>query len=213
LKINVEFPVIPEWGQKVSVTRADITSLKIDAIVNAAHSSLLGGGGVDGDIHDTAGIDLTRECAQLGGCATGQAKMTSGYKLPARHVIHTVGPRGENASELEKCYVACLQLCRKHGLRTVAFPCISTGAFGYPREAAAKVALATVRQWVDDHWEDIDRVVFCTFLEDDHKLYESLMPRYFPLELPESAQTSVQLNSGGLGPLVDTQSKLTKSTR
>lgn len=200
------FPIRMDLNQRVVVTQADITTLQVDAIVNAANETLLGGGGVDGAIHATAGRDLYRECAQLGGCATGQAKITSGYRLPARHVIHTVGPKGEKERDLRKCYKACLQLCLDHKLRSIAFPCISTGVYGYPEQPAAKVALQTVRQWLEIHWREIDSIIFCTFTASDMQLYTDLMPRYFPVELPDKTQD--ELNPKGLGSLASTQSPL-----
>lgn len=211
---EIQTPIFPVWmdlNERVVVTKADITKLKVDAIVNAANSSLLGGGGVDGAIHAAAGKDLYNECAQLRGCATGQAKITLGYNLPARHVIHTVGPKGEDEKHLRSCYNACLELCLDNKLRTVAFPCISTGVYGYPEEPAAEVALLTVRQWLEKHWRDIDCIIFCTFSDSDLELYKSLMPRYFPLKLPPIHETSVgKLNAQGLGPLADTRSSATK---
>ncbi len=147
---------------------ADITTLDVDAIVNAANKSLQGGGGVDGAIHRAAGRKLDEECKRLGGCDTGQAKMTEGYDLPARHVIHTVGPvwRGGGANEAEllaSCYRSSLALARAYGLRSVAFPSISTGVYGFPSDRAATIAVATVTDELRRDPARLERVIFCCF--------------------------------------------------
>lgn len=159
--------------------RADITTLTVDAIVNAANSSLLGGGGVDGAIHRAAGPGLLAECRALGGCPTGEAKITRGHGLPARHVIHTVGPvwHGGAAGEAEllaRCYRRSLALAVEHELRSIAFPSISTGVYGYPGELAARVAIATVRQFLERRPGAID-VTFCCFSRSDLDTYEALL--------------------------------------
>ncbi|PAA64614.1 hypothetical protein BOX15_Mlig005005g1, partial [Macrostomum lignano] len=182
-------------ARRVSLHVGDITKLEIDAIVNAANSSLLGGGGVDGAIHRAAGPLLKAECAQLKGCETGDAKATCGYKLPARYVLHTVGPMGSGDKALRSCYSRCLELARQHGLTSVAFPCISTGVYGFPAERAAKIALETVRDFLanDKYGEKIERIIFCVFLDADYRLYTQLLPEYFPTKrLPTKKQKEEQ---------------------
>jgi O-acetyl-ADP-ribose deacetylase (regulator of RNase III) len=156
----------------VEAVQADITTLGVDAIVNAAKASLLGGGGVDGAIHRAAGPDLLEECRMLGGCATGDAKATSGYGLPARWVIHTVGPvwRGGDQGEAEQlasCYRRCLEIADELGARSVAFPAISTGAYGFPRRQAAEIAVDTLLA----ARTDVERVLLVAFDEDTLGLY------------------------------------------
>ncbi|XP_061601822.1 ADP-ribose glycohydrolase MACROD2 [Cololabis saira] len=172
-------------SDKVSLYKGDITVLEVDAIVNAANSSLLGGGGVDGCIHKAAGSCLYDECHSLNGCETGKAKITCGYDLPARYVIHTVGPvaRGHvsprETNDLTSCYQNSLRLMKEHGLSTVAFPCISTGIYGFPNEPAADIALNTVKSWIEENPDKITRVIFCVFLETDFTIYKKNMSVVF----------------------------------
>lgn len=161
-------------AERMEIWQGDITKLDVDAIVNAANHTLLGGGGVDGAIHRAAGPDLLKECRALDGCRTGEAKITAGYRLPAKHVIHTVGPvygRGGADREhlLAACYRNSLALAAERGLRSVAFPAISTGVYGYPPAEAARVAVRAVSEFLRQD-ESIERVVFCAFDERSTKL-------------------------------------------
>lgn len=160
----------------MKLIKGDITKLEVDAIVNAANTSLLGGGGVDGAIHRAAGKELLAECRTLGGCTTGDAKVTKGYNLPAKFVIHTVGPvwNGGRSGEPEKlasCYRRSLELAVQNGISTIAFPNISTGVYGYPKEAASEIAISTVKEFLENHAE-IQEVIFSVFDEENFEYYQ-----------------------------------------
>ncbi|KAI7197561.1 hypothetical protein D0869_09544 [Hortaea werneckii] len=185
------------FNAHISLIRTDITTLAVDAVVNAANTSLLGGGGVDGAIHSAAGPSLLAECRKLNGCETGEAKITGAGDLPCKFVIHAVGPvygrenrkaEGGAARLLRSCYRRSLEVARENGVRSVAFSALSTGVYGYPSEEAAEVAVQAVKGWLEEEEEDggekgepkMERVVFCSFLEKDEKAYERVVPRYFP---------------------------------
>lgn len=162
----------------IKIQVGDITRLEVDAIVNAANTSLLGGGGVDGAIHKAAGREMLDECVLLGGCETGEAKITKGYKLPARYVIHTVGPvwNGGKSSEkdlLESCYLKSLALAVEYKIKSIAFPCISTGIYRFPKDKAATIAVGAVRAFLDEE-PSIQQVIFCCFSMEDFKIYQEL---------------------------------------
>ncbi len=165
--------------EKIKLVGGDITELAVDAIVNAANRTLLGGGGVDGAIHRAAGPDLFQECRSLGGCETGSARITKGYRLPAKFVIHAVGPvwRGGHQQEedlLESAYRTALQLAKQHNCHTVAFPNISTGIYGFPKEKAARIALRTVRKFLEENAVP-ERVYFVCFDNENYSIYQSML--------------------------------------
>jgi len=190
--VNVEF------NKRVGIFLGDITRLEVDAVVNAANRTLRGGGGVDGAIHAAAGKELLAECKLLGGCETGDAKVTAGYHLPAKYVIHTVGPMGVNKEALISCYRRCLKIMEELKLKSIAFPCISTGVYGYPSHQACPVALNTVREFLESspHSQDVERIIFCLFLDKDVAIYERLMPMFFPIE--DSNRERVDVDDAGV---------------
>lgn len=164
---------------EIKVLNGDITKLDVDAVVNAANSSLLGGGGVDGAIHRAAGRELLDECRLLGGCKTGDAKITKGYKLKARHIIHTVGPvyhgRPDDADMLASCYKRSMDIAKENDLHSIAFPAISTGIYGYPKEAAAKVAFDTLHQWAVENPDYIIEVTMVSFDSETYEIYQGFL--------------------------------------
>lgn len=171
--------MIESVKNKIEIFRGDITKLKVDAIVNAANSSLLGGGGVDGAIHNAAGPGLLEYCSKLNGCPTGEAKITPGFKLQAKYVIHTVGPiwRGGNQNEeklLASCYKNSLRLAIENGIKTIAFPAISTGIYGYPLLEASEIAVRVVNDFLKN-FPEIEKVIFVCFDEKTYKLYCNIL--------------------------------------
>lgn len=191
------------YNDKISLIRADICKLETDAIVNAANSSLMAGGGVCGAIHAVAGPELEEECERIGGCETGDAVITSGYNLPAKKVLHAVGPiystspskREHQAKQLAACYTRCLDLAVENGCHSVAFSCISTGIYGYPSAEAAATAMKAVKGWLEgagaEKVQAMERVVFCCFLEKDEDCYHMIIPKFFPPASTEHAATSL----------------------
>ena len=168
-------------NKRVELIKGDITSLEVDAIVNAANSSLLGGGGVDGAIHKAAGPELCKECEELKGCATGEAKITRGYRLKARHVIHTVGPvwRGGYCDEheaLASCYQSSLALAKKNKIKTIAFPGISTGVYGFPKDLAALIAVNESGRFLKKNTYP-EKVIFVAYDEESYETYRKLLDK------------------------------------
>ncbi|XP_021197517.3 macro domain-containing protein PG1779 [Helicoverpa armigera] len=179
-KIKIDSSQNKALSQKVSIFKGDITQLEVGAIVNAANSMLRAGGGVDGAIHRAAGSYLQEECNTLGGCPTGEAKISGGYNLPAKYVIHTVGPQDGSAEMLRRCYKNSLTFHASHKIDSIAFPCISTGIYGFPNRLAAHIALAEARQFLEKN-DGMDRIIFCLFMPIDVQIYETLMQLYFPV--------------------------------
>ena len=167
--------------ERIELIQGDITKLAVDAIVNAANTSLLGGGGVDGAIHRAAGPQLLEECRTLNGCPTGDAKITRGYQLPVKYVIHAVGPRWRDgrhgeAELLASAYRRSLEIAAKHGVKSIAFPNISTGIYGFPKEEAAEIAIRTVKKFLEDHPE-IEKVIFVTFDAENYGIYRKKLKK------------------------------------
>jgi len=171
-----------DLSMKISTYAGDITKLEVDAIVNACNNSIMGGGGVDGAIHRAAGPFLRAENFTLNGCEDGEAKISCGYKLPARYVISTVGPMGEHPKVLENAYLNSLKVMKANNLRSIAFPCISTGIYGYPNESACTVGLRMVRYFLERNKDSVDRVVFCLFKKEDVAIYRDRLHFMFPAE-------------------------------
>ncbi len=167
----------PSIQSRIEIWQGDITTLEVDAIVNAANTSLLGGGGVDGAIHRAAGPELLAECRTIGGCPTGEARLTKGYRLPARHVIHTVGPvysgRPEDAQLLKSCYVNSLGLAKSHGISSIAFPAVSCGVYGYPIHEATQIAMHAAVAFLSDQ-PDFQQIVFALFSDANREVYEQV---------------------------------------
>jgi len=161
---------------RFAVRQGDITRESVDAVVNAANTSLLGGGGVDGAIHRAAGPELLQECRTLGGCPTGEARITRGYRLPAKHVIHTVGPVWDGGEEklLAQCYRSCFRRLEEHGLRSIAFPAISCGAYGFPIDRAAAIALTEIKRFLESN-KEVERVAVVCYTDEVHEAYQALL--------------------------------------
>ncbi len=165
--------------ESIRIIQGDITRLQVDAIVNAANTSLLGGGGVDGAIHRAAGPSLLDECAKIGGCPVGEARLTGGYELPARNVIHTVGPvwKGGTNGEpelLKKCYLNSMKLASEHNLKSIAFPCISTGVYAYPKPEAASIAVSAIVEYLGKN-TGMQKVIFVCFDDESFEIYNKLL--------------------------------------
>ncbi|XP_049980885.1 ADP-ribose glycohydrolase MACROD2-like [Alexandromys fortis] len=176
-----------------------------DVLKVTTNASLLGGGGVDGCIHRAAGPCLLAECRTLNGCETGHAKITCGYDLPAKYVIHTVGPiarghiNGSHKEDLANCYQSSLKLVKENNLRSVAFPCISTGIYGFPNEPAAIIALDTIKEWLAKNHQEVDRIIFCVFLEVDFKIYKKKMSEFFPVDDNNEGAADVDMKEDAEG--------------
>ena len=200
---NLDFVPDMEINRKISLWRGDITTLEIDAIVNAANMAMRGGGGIDGRIHSVAGPTLLEECIELNGCPCGRTKTTRGHNLLCKYILHTVGPRVTNDkhplphTNLSGCYATILELVKKHKIRSVAFCCISTGIFGYPLEMATHAALTTVRNWlaIPENSAAVDRIIFCVYNPPDLDIYERLLQLYFPISTEDERGVGITVPS------------------
>ena len=180
MRSNSDYRISYFCMSTIQIYQGDITKLKVDAIVNAANTTLLGGGGVDGAIHRTAGSKLLEECKQLNGCKTGEAKITQGYDLPAKFVIHTPGPvwrggKNNEATLLAACYCNSLQLAKDHGIKSIAFPSISTGVYAFPLEQAAVIAVKTVKNFIADNPQALEKVIFVVFSPAALNIYKTVL--------------------------------------
>eukprot|EP01102_Stenamoeba_stenopodia_P020531 TRINITY_DN8044_c0_g1_i1.p1 TRINITY_DN8044_c0_g1~~TRINITY_DN8044_c0_g1_i1.p1 ORF type:complete len:256 (-),score=43.54 TRINITY_DN8044_c0_g1_i1:55-822(-) len=189
-------------NSKIALWRGDIATLEVDAVVSSAKTSLLGGcspHSVDGAIHTAAGQKLEDECYLHNGCSVGEAKLTRGYNLPAKYVIHAVGPIGEREDTLQSCYRRCLEIGKENNFKTLAFCSISTGSNGYPLYSAVHVALSTVREWLEagDNQDVFELIIFCMYNDKEVGAYESLTPTYFPLQSSSSSSTALTEEAGG----------------
>lgn len=167
---------------RIEIIQDNIINIEVDAIVNTANKTLLGGGGIDGTIHYCAGPDLLEECKKLNGCEKGEAKLTKGYNLPAKYIIHTVGPvfkheKGLEENILKNCYINSLDLARKNKLNSLAFPAISTGCYRYPKDEAAKIAVDTVREYINKYPETFKKIIFVLFSEFDYLVYKNYLKK------------------------------------
>lgn len=161
---------------KIKIIQGDITTTRVDAVINPANETLLGGGGCDGAIHNSAGSDLLKECRTLNGCKKGEAKITKGYNLPAKYIIHTVGPiygqeNGKENEILTNCYINCFEIARDNKIKTIAFPCISTGCYKFPKDEAARIAIKVVKRYSNS----FEKIIFVCFSELDYRLYQKLI--------------------------------------
>ena len=183
-------------NSKVSLCQGDITKINVDAIVNATSETLIHGGGIDGAIHEAAGPGLLHECQKLNACKTGDCKVTSGYKLPANYLFHTVTPKDKNDIKLKDCGKSCLQNAHTYDVKSIVFCCVATGICGFNQRKDAEIALATVRLWLESNRFFVDRVILCTYENSDYEIYKDLMSTiYFPVSKIHSTDSYMKENS------------------